>query len=172
MPFTPPRYWKSGRPTDSAAALCNSHGYFKDSVGAQRPCSEFHQLDESLIQTIWSNASHPRIFSAMISFTFSTAFRVPLPWVSGFVSVAQFYCFMHACGSAGRYDSSAYGTIFQQYFNFYGRIASGIPGPLLLLHLQYKTCSVPPLKINDFHEIFRLEDLRRLPERRRFRPCS
>ena len=80
LPFTPPRYWKSGRPTDSAAALATAIDTPRIAFAPSLPLFGVPSSSMRVLsRPTWSKASHPRIFSAMISFTFSTAFRVPLP---------------------------------------------------------------------------------------------
>ena len=46
--------------------------------------------------------------------------------ITVFVTITQFYCFMYASRSTGRNCSTTNSAIFQNNFNFYGRIAAGI----------------------------------------------
>ena len=80
LPFTPPRYWKSGRPTESAAALATAMETPRIAFAPSLPLLGVPSRSiRYWSRPTWSNASHPMISSAMISLTFSTAFRVPLP---------------------------------------------------------------------------------------------
>ena len=80
LPFIPPRYWKSGSPRDSAAALAAAIDTPSIAFAPSFPLFGVPSSSiRKLSSPVWSNTSQPITSSAIISFTFSTALRVPLP---------------------------------------------------------------------------------------------
>ena len=60
------------------------------------------EVDQRGVDRAWSAASSPESAGAIVSFTFSTALRTPLPPIAGLVAVAQLDRLVGAGRGAGR----------------------------------------------------------------------
>ena len=116
-----------GQAYGRSCCSCNCHGYAKDCVSTKSAFigsavqANQHFVDFSLTGSFQANQSFSNDVVYIIN-SFGYAFAQ----VTGFITIAQFNCFVYASRSTGRNSSTTNSAVFQNNFNFYGRIAARV----------------------------------------------